>query len=69
MIYLPFTRNANGLSHVIRAHELIHKGFEFNASGKVITVFSCSRYCGGTNQAAVVLVDDNKIRVIRVDTQ
>ena len=30
--------------------------------------FSSSHYCGGTNEAACILVDDEKIRTIRLDT-
>jgi len=57
----------NGLSHVIRAHECIPAGYQFHAGGRCITIFSCSHYCGGINEAAVALVNDSKIRVIKVD--
>ena len=33
--------------------------------GCLLTVFSSSEYCGGTNEAACILVDDDKIRTIR----
>jgi len=36
--------------------------------GRLLTVFSSSRYCGGTNEAACVLADSRKLRMIRLDT-
>ena len=35
----------------------------------LLTVFSSSAYCGGTNEAACILVDADKIRTIRLDTK
>lgn len=60
--------NANKLTHVIRAHEVIPTGFAFHGDGRVITIFSSSKYCGLNNQAACALVDNNCIRILRLDT-
>ena len=59
---------ANGFSHVIRGHEVQMNGYALHSGGRVITIFSTSRYCGMLNEAAVALVAHNKIRIIKVDT-
>lgn len=58
----------NKLSHIIRAHEVIPTGFAFHGDGRVITIFSSSKYCGLNNQAACILIDQERIRILRLDT-
>ncbi len=43
-------------------------GYKYNAGGRCITVFSCSHYCQGINDAAIAYLHDCQIRVIQVDT-
>uniref|UniRef100_A0A6G1S6C2 Serine/threonine-protein phosphatase n=1 Tax=Aceria tosichella TaxID=561515 RepID=A0A6G1S6C2_9ACAR len=58
----------NNLSHIIRAHECVPPGYALHCNGKVITIFSSSHYCGATNDAACILVEREKLRIIRLDT-
>ena len=61
-------RSGNGQTHIIRAHECIPAGYQYHKGGNCITIFSCSHYCGGINEAAVALVHDSQIRVVKVET-
>ncbi|XP_054159498.1 uncharacterized protein LOC128957716 [Oppia nitens] len=58
----------NGLTHIVRAHEVPAKGFTFHFGQKCTTIFSSSHYCGNNNEAAVIHVDNEKLRIVRLDT-
>jgi diadenosine tetraphosphatase ApaH/serine/threonine PP2A family protein phosphatase len=51
----------NGLSLLVRGHEMCVNGYEwpFGVEGKCLTVFSSSDYCGVGNSSAVVKVEVN----------
>jgi len=58
----------NLFTHMIRAHQVSMEGYRFNFHHRVVTVFSCSHYCGIDNQSAVVQVADGRMRVIQLNT-
>ncbi|KAF7491171.1 Serine/threonine-protein phosphatase BSL1 [Sarcoptes scabiei] len=58
----------NGLTHIIRAHEVPSSGFFFHFDKKCATIFSSSHYCGNNNECAIVLVEGDTIRIVRIDT-
>ncbi|RWS27556.1 Calcineurin-like protein phosphoesterase [Leptotrombidium deliense] len=59
---------SNGLSHIIRGHEVVPLGYKFHLGGKVCTVFSSSKYCNGTNEASIIFIDNENMSVIRMET-
>lgn len=59
---------ANRLSYVIRGHEVVMPGYAFHMKGRVITIFSSSSYCNLKNESACLFVDQEKLRIISIET-
>ena len=55
----------NGLNQVIRAHETCQNGYRIDMKEKVITLFSTSQYCGGTNKGGCAYVTQDQIKLIK----
>eukprot|EP01062_Namystynia_karyoxenos_P060625 TRINITY_DN5228_c4_g1_i1.p1 TRINITY_DN5228_c4_g1~~TRINITY_DN5228_c4_g1_i1.p1 ORF type:complete len:619 (+),score=168.00 TRINITY_DN5228_c4_g1_i1:95-1858(+) len=55
---------ANGLDYIVRAHQCRSSGVHVSKQGRVVTVFSCSDYCGGSNRAGVIYIAESKIRLV-----
>lgn len=53
-----------GYEFIIRAHEVKQQGLRLCQSGRVITAFTSSGYCGGDNAAGAVYLAKGKIRMI-----
>ena len=66
--YVALYHLQNGLTHIIRAHEVPLNGFTFHFGEQCATIFSCSHY-QGDNKCAVIFVDQERIRVLRIDTE
>ncbi|KAJ6217975.1 hypothetical protein RDWZM_009132 [Blomia tropicalis] len=58
----------NGLSHIMRGHEVPPLGYTFHFGTKCVTIFSCSHYCGNNNQCATILIDGQVLRIANLDT-
>ncbi|PAV63685.1 hypothetical protein WR25_07799 [Diploscapter pachys] len=62
--------DANGLSLISRAHQLVMEGYSWSHERKVVTVFSAPNYCYRCgNQASIVELDDQlKYSFIQFDS-
>ncbi|XP_065157541.1 uncharacterized protein [Atheta coriaria] len=60
-----FLKN-NNFSHIIRAHELAMTGFSIFHRGKLISLFSTSKYNENNNESACLFIDNYVIQIIRL---
>ncbi|KAG5464032.1 hypothetical protein LSCM1_00212 [Leishmania martiniquensis] len=49
--------NTNQLYFIVRAHQCVQEGFQWNHQDRLLTVFSAPNYCGMRNKGAVLLLD------------
>ena len=56
-----------GFTHLIRAHQAVDSGIEIRNNARLITVFSSSGY-NGDHRGAAVLIHENKIKIIFIDS-
>jgi len=59
----------NSIDFIIRGHEVFHEGIRFFIGGKVVSVFSSSKYVGLNNSASALLVEGHHIRVVRIASE
>ncbi|KAJ6225428.1 hypothetical protein RDWZM_003973 [Blomia tropicalis] len=65
---VDFFSNINEIATIIRAHEVMPLGYQYMMDGKVTTIFSCSNYCGATNESAAMYIECGKIRIIAIES-
>lgn len=56
----------NGISLILRAHQIAKDGYTEHFGGKVVTVWSAPCYCGYDNVASVLEIDENLQKVYKV---
>ncbi|GET93277.1 serine/threonine protein phosphatase, putative [Leishmania tarentolae] len=49
----------NHLYFIVRAHQCVQEGFQWNHKDRLLTVFSATNYCGMHNKGAILLLDKN----------
>lgn len=59
--------NKSGFSHIITGSEPSDTGIRYRLNGRAISIFSCGNYENKKNTPGILLVDNSKIRPIRVN--
>lgn len=54
----------NGLDVMIRSHEVVQNGINTFADSRVITIVSCTNYCGVTKNSACILVIKKTFEIV-----
>uniref|UniRef100_A0A5S6Q5Z2 Serine/threonine-protein phosphatase n=1 Tax=Trichuris muris TaxID=70415 RepID=A0A5S6Q5Z2_TRIMR len=54
------------LDLIVRAHQVVPRGYEFFANNKLVTIFSAPNYCGEfDNDGAILIVDSNSTCTVK----
>ena len=57
----------NNLTHIIRAHQYVAKGYKILHGGRVLTVFSARNYFDRVqNDSAIILISEDEERNVRL---
>jgi len=54
----------NGLEMLIRSHEMKDEGYEIEANGRLVTVFSAPNYCGFSRNLGAYIIFENDMKPV-----
>lgn len=54
----------NGLDMLIRSHEMKEEGYEIEANGRLVTVFSAPNYCGFSNNLGAYIIFEHDMKPV-----
>ncbi|ESL10381.1 serine/threonine protein phosphatase [Trypanosoma rangeli SC58] len=49
----------NGLNFIVRAHQCVHEGYQWQHQHRILTLFSAPNYCGLGNKGAILILHAN----------
>uniref|UniRef100_A0A915L5M8 Serine/threonine-protein phosphatase n=1 Tax=Romanomermis culicivorax TaxID=13658 RepID=A0A915L5M8_ROMCU len=47
----------HAIARIVRGHEMPEEGFAFSCDKRLVTLFTAPRYCGGSNDSAIMHID------------
>lgn len=57
----------SGFTHIVTGSEMSETGIKYRLNGRAISIFSCANYENKKNTPGILMVDNSKIRPIRVN--